>query len=218
MKKLLAAMLVALLTGCTTAQIHGFEPGNLFAVTQPSNYLTAHDYERLLIEVIPAQGSPVGGVYALQAAAMRFCNKPAGIEVVNHSPIADVAPKEWTNTQLKAFRDRFAEHRTRANTAVLHLLYLPGTYEGDPHVAAVCYDYDAVAIFPDTFQGYGVDTILAHEFGHILGLCNNGTPKQSNHEDSSSSGHCKYQTCVMFWVTSNQNDFCPDCLKDLGRQ
>ncbi len=38
---------------------------------------------------------------------------------------------------------------------------------------------------------------LIHEFAHLLGLVNTGTPIQSAHEDSESKGHCNVQSCLM---------------------
>ncbi len=38
---------------------------------------------------------------------------------------------------------------------------------------------------------------LNHEFSHLLGLVNIGTPLQSQHEDSESNGHCNVPSCLM---------------------
>ncbi|GAA0732246.1 hypothetical protein GCM10009430_45260 [Aquimarina litoralis] len=38
---------------------------------------------------------------------------------------------------------------------------------------------------------------LNHEFSHLLGLVNIGTPLQSPHEDSLSLGHCTSENCLM---------------------
>ena len=42
-------------------------------------------------------------------------------------------------------------------------------------------------------------TVLNHEFGHILGLTNLGTPLQTAHEDSEHPKHCDVDTCLMYW-------------------
>jgi predicted Zn-dependent protease len=40
---------------------------------------------------------------------------------------------------------------------------------------------------------------MRHEFGHLFGLVNNGTPAQSDHEDTTpgSKAHCKVEGCLM---------------------
>ncbi len=40
-------------------------------------------------------------------------------------------------------------------------------------------------------------TVLNHEFGHLFGLVNMGTPMQTNHEDGESNGHCSVTNCLM---------------------
>lgn len=40
-------------------------------------------------------------------------------------------------------------------------------------------------------------TVLNHEFGHLFGLVNIGTPMQTNHEDAESNGHCSVTNCLM---------------------
>lgn len=40
-------------------------------------------------------------------------------------------------------------------------------------------------------------TVVNHEFGHLFGLVNLGTPLQSAHEDNSSNGHCEVDGCLM---------------------
>ncbi|RAJ13492.1 membrane metalloprotease [Olleya aquimaris] len=42
-------------------------------------------------------------------------------------------------------------------------------------------------------------TVINHEFGHILGLTNLGSPLQSNHEDQDHPKHCNVDTCLMYW-------------------
>lgn len=40
-------------------------------------------------------------------------------------------------------------------------------------------------------------TVVNHEFGHLFGLVNLGTPLESDHEDEESKGHCKVYGCLM---------------------
>ena len=42
-------------------------------------------------------------------------------------------------------------------------------------------------------------TVILHEFGHLLGLTNLGTPLQTAHEDTTHPKHCDVDTCLMFW-------------------
>ncbi len=40
-------------------------------------------------------------------------------------------------------------------------------------------------------------TVLNHEFGHLFGLVNLGTPLETSHEDEDSKGHCEVAGCLM---------------------
>ncbi len=71
-------------------------------------------------------------------------------------------------------------------------------------------------------------TVIHHEFGHLFGLVNLGTPLQTPHEDETSKGHCNVEGCLMnanvqFGVDlvdmvddNNIPQFDDKCLLDLG--
>lgn len=40
-------------------------------------------------------------------------------------------------------------------------------------------------------------TVVNHEFGHLFGLVEMGSPMQANHLDSESKGHCSVTNCLM---------------------
>lgn len=66
---------------------------------------------------------------------------------------------------------------------------------------------------------------IRHEFGHIFGLVNIGTPLTSDHEDENNPRHCNVVGCLMFFqtVTNSFNNgdldslanFDPLCIGDL---
>ena len=98
-----------------------------------------------------------------------------------------------------------------------------------------------IVIFKDVVVSTGGATMLAnyleqatlvHEFGHAMGLVNNGVPLTSNHQDSANGHHCKNSNCVMYWHNDGLSDlrefaqdymttgdpviFGPECLKDVA--
>jgi len=48
-------------------------------------------------------------------------------------------------------------------------------------------------------------TVLVHEFGHEIGLVDNGIAMETPHIDSAHGAHCTNQDCVMFWSNSGGN-------------
>ena len=44
-------------------------------------------------------------------------------------------------------------------------------------------------------------TVLEHEFGHILGLVDLGSPMQTNHKDAAHGNHCNNTNCLMYYAS-----------------
>jgi hypothetical protein len=216
----LAVAAALLLAGCRS--LERFEPENLFAGTRPGDYLSAREYSRLVIEVLPVEGVAAYGGVDLEAVARAQCNKPGGVSLVTREaiPRALAWPRKWTDAKLLALRDRWATQRTRGETVVLHVLFVPGGYEdGYTTTGGVVFTHDLICIFPDVGMAPRLAAVVAiHEFGHILGLVNNGTPARSDHGDD---GHCKTPACVMFESSSAPGvttAFDAACLEDLRRR
>jgi hypothetical protein len=97
-----------------------------------------------------------------------------------------------------------------------------------------------IAMFKPAIRSAGVlmnadrfaeQAILVHEFGHAVGVVENGVPAQSPHHDADHPGHCLNDRCVMFWAYEGASDlamfvrdvvvssdvilFAPDCLADV---
>ena len=70
--------------------------------------------------------------------------------------------------------------------------------------------------------------MVAHEFGHILGLVNAGTAMQSAHEDTAHPKHDTVAGCIMYWANNSSElvanlvnggvvpDFDPNCRADVA--
>jgi hypothetical protein len=75
----------------------------------------------------------------------------------------------------------------------------------------VAYRNTSFVIFEETIQGFSGQplapgtavletTVLNHEFGHLLGLVNAGTPLLSDHQDVAHGRHCTDEDCLMYWT------------------
>src|SRR5207247_219007 len=67
-------------------------------------------------------------------------------------------------------------------------------------------------------------TLLEHEFGHLLGLVDQGTPMIAAHKDISNGAHCDNTHCLMYYAietadagTMNNNipSLDANCMADL---
>ncbi|PSQ81006.1 MAG: hypothetical protein BRD41_03875 [Bacteroidetes bacterium QS_1_63_11] len=51
-------------------------------------------------------------------------------------------------------------------------------------------------------------TVFRHEFGHNLGLVNNGIPpQQESHHDEENGAHCTNEQCVMYYAIETTDFF-----------
>jgi hypothetical protein len=115
----------------------------------------------------------------------------------------------YTADQIRDLEDQHRNHYTRAESDTLwaHVLVVDGTFE-DQNVLGVAYFNTSTAFFGETIDevtsGLGSPsrekveaTVFRHEFGHNLGLVNNGIPTQENHHDEANGPHCTDDQCVM---------------------
>lgn len=105
-------------------------------------------------------------------------------------------------------------HRTlynSGNTIAVFMFFANGNNENDSEnqlVLGTAYRNTSVVIFQKTINENTTSplgpskssvetTVLNHEFGHLFGLVDIGSPKQSDHEDPESLAHCITEGCLM---------------------
>jgi len=124
------------------------------------------------------------------------------------------------------------------------VLFLKGYYavEGVPEhqiIGVSIVGTPVIAVFKDVVLSsdtpsqvfrYVEQATLVHEFGHVMGLVNNGVPMVSDHLDPDHPRHCTNDRCVMYWLNEGAADmmrfarqviqngsvvmFCDECLED----
>jgi len=122
---------------------------------------------------------------------------------VSAKPVAVTGPvafggntTRWSSAALSAIVDKEGTPNfTGSTTAVLHLLFVQGTYGGDPNILGVAFRGDALAIFPDGTSGSltldsdrVATSIYLHETGHLLGLVDEVL--HQNRADPNDPSHC----------------------------
>ncbi|MHC4960217.1 MAG: hypothetical protein ACYTGN_17825 [Planctomycetota bacterium] len=98
-------------------------------------------------------------------------------------------------------------------TASYYFVFLDGVYEegGQPQTQVLGISLSGrniVAVFKPVVAATGVgivprvveQTVLVHEFGHAIGLVNNGVPLTSDHHDTVHGAHCTNMDCVMYFA------------------
>lgn len=127
----------------------------------------------------------------------------------------------WTTQDILELSNQFGSAQSN-DKGILKIFFLNGFFantEGDqPSVLGVqLTNTMVVAIFKDNIkrirssQGHTVarfseQAVLVHEFGHALGLVNNGIEPQTSHHDSAHGAHCTQNSCVMYYLNEGASD------------
>ncbi|HEX8334360.1 MAG TPA: hypothetical protein VF622_17185 [Segetibacter sp.] len=183
---------------------------NYKTVGASANELLSADKPSLVVEIHYMKG------YALQSATLNnivsfvqtYMNKPGGVQIWQKEIPASTNPT-LTTTDLANIEK---EHRTAYSTSkqvAVYILVTNGRFT-DANTIGCAYLNTSLSLFGKTIQqfstGYSLtfksklETSTAqHEFGHLLGLVNMGTPMQVNHADVEHKGHCTNPKCLMYY-------------------
>lgn len=192
--------------------------GGLFGQSGPRDYVSSENYTKWVIEVdtIQGQGPPSGALDFLKSRLASVVNKPGGLDLLQD----DTMPArggEWTDRDIAQYVDAHRGTNTGGNTVVTHLLFLDGHSEHDEdnaRVLGVAYGHETIVLFAESIASSCTilatnpctnaapvwRSVLVHEFGHTMGLVDNGIPMVTPHEDSSHPGHSSSQSSVMYWA------------------
>jgi hypothetical protein len=185
---------------------HEINPGQ-----SATDFLTDDDFERLVIQVQYMQGyEPTQeGLQNLESFLSERLNK-SSVTIMEPEEIPASGESSYTANDI---RDLEREHRTQfssENEIAAYFIIVDGEYS-ESDVLGIAHFNTSMALFGPKFNevsnGLGspskedVETIvLRHEFGHILGLVNNGVDMQTNHQDTENGRHCDNDQCLMYYA------------------
>ncbi|MEQ8623744.1 MAG: membrane metalloprotease [Vicingaceae bacterium] len=206
-----------------------------------NDYLSDERYTSLTIELVYEQDSKPNdaSIDNLKSFLENLLNKPGGINI-KETLIPDQGN---SNISLSEVRDIEKNYRTVFNSgknSTAFFYFADANYDQDTQNSAtlgIAFNSTSMALFQKTIQentgniGQAStieveEGVLKHEFGHILGLVNLGTPMQSQHEDQAHKKHCDVESCLMYYATetslffdnilnSSVPNLDPQCMADL---
>jgi len=167
-------------------------------------------FNSIIVEIhyMPGMKPADGTVSSLKDFIANHVNKSGTINVVS-SQIPSGGKSVYSigdvNNIEKNYRTRFNE----GNTVAVHFLFLDGAYE-ERNVLGIAYKNTSLCIFERTIQDNSggllqpsvaklETTVVNHEFGHILGLVDVGSPMQTAHKDTQHGNHCNNSGCLMYY-------------------
>lgn len=143
--------------------------------------------------------------------------------------------RAWTAAEIVAAADAGSTAPQGRGLAVVRLLFLRGTFEGDTGVLGVAVRGDVAAVFLDRVEAAagllgssaGVEVaVTTHEVGHLLGLVD--LVLDTGRADPDQPGHSRNPGSVMYWAVESDvvgqllganppRDFDTDDRADLAR-
>lgn len=201
------------------------EPGD-FTIT-PHDFLSDEKYDFFVTEVVyvdgykPDQNSSAGLISFLDGRI----HKSAGIRSYGSVAIASPGKSSYSIDDLKELEKAYRTKLPSDTLLSAWIFIVDGDFSGnedDSKVLGVAYGETSIALFGKTIADYsgGIDqpskqvletTVLQHEFCHLLGLVNNGTPMIDNHQDTEHGHHCSNNNCLMYYAAET-NHFLTDFL------
>ena len=206
-----------------------------------NEFLSADDFTSMRIELAYPDGlRPTQQTIDLLIPFLEErLNKPDGITLVE----SVIVPGEEPPYDINEIVDIEDNNRTVFNNGDelgVYIFFSDGNNandQGNNVILGTAYRNTSLVIYEQTLLDIGnnstsgvnrtlIETAtLRHEFGHLFGLINAGTPLQSDHEDPNNSRHCIVEGCLMqastmtnIFNTSDINniaDFDPLCIQDL---
>ncbi|HEU4719382.1 MAG TPA: peptidase [Bacteroidia bacterium] len=182
----------------------------------PHDFLSGDDYKSLTVEVCYVTGhQPTNeALNAVMDMLSARLNKPEGIQIAYHE-IASPRLSSFTTDDLKRLDKSVRDHYTKGKKLAVFVFFADAPYaesSGNYQVLGLAYGTTSMAIFEKTVEDYSNGlgepsryvleaTVCEHEFGHLLGLVDNGTPMVSAHLDAAHPHHCDDHNCLMYYTT-----------------
>lgn len=216
-KAFIAALLFFSVIACKKETTFTNNPGADDLHNKPVGFssnqlLSAGTYKSLKIEFqyMTGYAPDAGALTHLQNVLNTYLNKPSGITIVTK----EISGSSSTTLSIDQVRKIEEDNRTVFTTGDqigVYFLYTNGNYT-DNNVLGVAYRNTSMVLFGkkihDNSGSLGQAsrtkleaTVLEHEFGHILGLVDIGSPMQTNHKDASHGNHCSNANCLMYYAS-----------------
>ncbi|MBD3891914.1 membrane metalloprotease [Olleya marilimosa] len=223
--KYLGIIIVLVLMSCSSDDsqndpLNNTQSNKLSVGASANDLLSDTTFSSLVVEVVYVEGFEPS-----QTAISNFVSflenrtfKPNGITVQKRA-ISSPGLTPYTNQEIVAIEDSNRLLYNNDNQIAVWAFFADGSSANNTDsgvVLGTAYRNTSFVIYQETIQQLTSGTItnttpilestvITHEFGHILGLTNLGTPLQTNHEDLEHPKHCNIESCLMYWKAESGN-------------
>ena len=182
--------------------------------TAAHELLVAAPYSLLQIEIqyMPGYAPDTVSVISLVNFLQQHLNKPTGIEFYMKQ-IPSVGKPVLALPDVVSIEKTYRTIFTGGSVIGVYIL-ITDSHNTDPKIYATSYWNTSLCIFGETVKnnsgGPGevsrpdlLAAVFEHEFGHLLGLVNQGSSMQSDHIDPAHGPHCINPDCLMYFGIEN---------------
>ena len=244
MKKIFCILFIVFATvRCTKESTSptGSQPINALNILSVGK--SAHDllstgaYSSLSIEIqyMPGMQLLPESVNNLLNFLKTYLDKPGGI-TVTQKQVASFTADTISLSQVADFEIANRSLYTKDNVIAVYILVSDAT-NSSPLILGTSYLSTSIVLYEKSIRahsgGFAQATrekvesgVMEHEFGHLVGLVNNGTPMVTSHEDPEHAHHCTNTNCLMYYeietsgLTRVANHTVPsldeNCINDLS--
>lgn len=196
--------LLLLFSGCKRDK---FKEG-LLAI-KPCHFLEDKKFEELVIEVCYIDGykPEQASLDNLKSFLEERLNKPDGISF-SYKSIPSPGNSVYDQTDLEDIEEDYRTQFSKRKKLTVWMFFADAPYS-NPGTLGLQYGTTSCAVFEKTVMdnsgGIGEPnqvvletTVEEHEFGHLLGLVDAGTPMVSAHAENHQ--HCNNSNCLMYYA------------------
>lgn len=180
-----------------------------------NDLLSAQNFDKINFEIFYVDGfKPTDNTIAnFETFLSERLNKPGGVEI-ELLKISSLGKDVYSIADIKSLEDDIRTKYNVGQEIAIFGIFIDGEYAENTEngsVLGVAYRNTSFVIFEETVQNFSGQafapsttvletTVLNHEFGHLLGMVNVGTPMQTDHQDVEHGRHCTEENCLMFWT------------------
>jgi len=182
-----------------------------------NDLLSSNTYATLNVQIQYMSGYEFdsAAISALTTYLNGICNKTGGI-TITQQPIA--ANGDTLNVgQVAVIEAQNRSAYTNDHTISVYVIITDG-YDTSGYVLGFAYRNTSICLFGgDIFTNSGgtgqitrlalETSLLEHEFGHLMGLVNLGTPMLLPHQDTVHGNHCTNPNCLMYYAIDTHDAF-----------
>jgi hypothetical protein len=154
----------------------------------------------------------------MQDFLLKYINKPEGIEITKKE-IAGAGQNSYSFEELKSLETANRSVHDTRSTLSAYVFFAGGDYaenSGGNKVLGIAYGRSSIVMFEKTIQQLsgGIaqpsrssveSAVLQHEFGHLLGLVDNGSAMEKDHLDGAHGKHCINKKCLMYYAAETSD-------------